>query len=218
MFVLFSCQIDCCEKVSYDRFEQDIHRIHTVNQQMHANIYRTNFQSRNSIQNANNFFATASPISNQQDEGFNVLQRNFKKCEEVKDTKHNCSFYLDQNSLWSMSMINPWTSLFLKFGFFLVLSIWKAALLGSYQVTDLAIDESSISLPSWLALAARLLSLPIYIVKHCPIGFAASGWMWAEYRSEHFRNHHSSTVTPRNSSELVPLAAVHARIITVHHV
>ena len=72
----------------------------------------------------------------------------------------------------------------------------KHALLDWDQITDLAIEDYSFSLPSKsrVAFAVCLVSPSICSVKHWPLSVVRCGWMWAECSSVHPRNHLATTV------------------------
>ncbi len=76
---------------------------------------------------------------------------------------------------------------------------------------------------SWVAFAVCFGSLSICTMKHRPINFAPFGWIWADsislYTSEFFRLLLSSFTSSINTSNPVPLEAMHAHAITLlHHV
>ncbi len=76
---------------------------------------------------------------------------------------------------------------------------------------------------SWVASAVCFGSSLICTMKRRPINFAAFGWMWAEsislYTWEFFQLLLSSVTSSLNTSNPVPLEAMHAHAITLlHHV
>ncbi len=76
---------------------------------------------------------------------------------------------------------------------------------------------------SWVAFAGCFGSSSICAKKHHPINFAAFGWIWAEsislYTSKFIRLLLSSVTSPLNTSNPVPLEAMHAHAShCLHHV
>ncbi len=75
----------------------------------------------------------------------------------------------------------------------------------------------------WVAFAVCFGSSSICTIKRRPINFAAVGWIWADsislYTSEFIRLLLSSVTSSLNTSNPVPLEAMHAHAITLlHHV
>lgn len=107
-----------------------------------------------------------------------------------------------------------------------VFSKWKACSVGLRSGDALVIEEYSTSLPQ-----ESLGLLLWYVLGHYPstlctaISFAAFGWVWAEivalYTSEFILILLSAVITSINTSDRIPLAAMHSLAITtsmVHHV
>ncbi len=109
--------------------------------------------------------------------------------------------------------------------FSFVFSKWNAAWSGWDQEIDLAIAEYFTFLPSktpgLLLLCFGSSSICTTFMKHRPIYFAAFGWIWADSISlytEFFQLLLFSVTSSINTSNPVPLEAMHTHAITQLHV
>ncbi len=120
-----------------------------------------------------------------------------------------------------------WLQLLFVCGFVLPLVLSSASEMqaqsGWNQETDLAISEYfNVYLQKLLCFCCMFGSSSICTMKCRPINFAAFGWIWANsislYTSAFFRLLLSSVTSSINTSNPVPLEAMHACAITLLHV